>query len=355
MKEEIIVFHPDINKHPTNNEYTKKMYELVSSIYKVRSLEWFATHILCGNVKGIYLNWYENTVGPQNTLIQQIQYALKYLLIKFAKIRGIKVVYVVHNKTPHNISKSSDIYIKAAKPFIRKALLLSDKIVELSRHTEQYLVNEYQLDSIANKISLVPHGTYTKYESVILNVREKYKIKNNEFVFCFVGKMDKYKNVDIIIKAFYEADINARLLLIGKIDNDYKKQVTELIVDNRVICDFSFVSDEDMSAIMQAVNVIVLPYSNTSMNSGIMINAFSNGVTVVGTNIEMLMDYPENLVYGYYHSEENHVVNLRQRMKDAYQDYKNGNFEGKGAMLEDIVNKDNNWGKVKHSLLKVFR
>jgi glycosyltransferase involved in cell wall biosynthesis len=169
-----------------------------------------------------------------------------------------------------------------------------------------------------------------------------------------VGKMDKYKNVDVIIKAFYEADIDAKLLLVGKIDNDYKKKLTDLIRDDRVISDFTFVSDSDMSAIMQAVNIIVLPYSNTSMNSGIMINAFTNGTTVVGTNIEMLMDYPTSLVYGYSHNDVDHVSKLKQKMYDAYTDYKYGDFCEKGSLLEDIVNRDNNWGQVKQHLLEVF-
>ena len=346
MGRSIIIFHPDIKTHHTNNEYTKKIYGLIESKYRIESLEWFVRHPFNKNIHSLYLNWYENTVGSERVHVQKIQYILKILILKIAKIRKIKVVYVVHNKTPHNISMTSDIYREAVKPFMNKALNMSDVIVELCKHTEDYLESEYRIKGLHDKTVLVPHGKYTKYKCLTEKYRGKYKIDDNEFVCCFVGKMDKYKNVDIIIKAFYKSGIKAKLLLVGKCDEKYEGEITKLIKDDKVICDFTYVTDKEMSAIMQAVDAIILPYENTSINSGIMINSFSNGTTVIGTDIEMLRDFPDDLSYSYSHDGKNHVHMLTNALKKAYDDYQTGEYRKKGKELEKIVERNNNWDVV---------
>lgn len=354
MSREILIFHPDIHSHKTNNEYTKKIYSVLQEKYDVKSLEWFVKHPFANNVRALYLNWFENTIGKENVLVQRLQYFAKLIILRWAKFRKIKICYAVHNKTPHSIAKDSLIYLHASKGFIKKALRIADSIVELCGHTENYLRKEFDIAFLSEKIAIVPHGKYTKFDVEVSSYREKYNISNDELVFAFVGKIDKYKNIDIILKSFYLADIKGKLLLVGKIDEEYRSIVQKLIVDERVITDFAFVSDEDMSGIMQAVDAIILPYENTSINSGIMINAFSNGTTVIGTAIEMLQDYDDNLVYGYQYSDvKEHVTSLAKAMKRAEQDGRECLLQ-KGRTLEEIIIRNNNWESVKKSLINAI-
>lgn len=356
MRKKILIFHPDIHLHKTNNEYTKKIYGILKKKYDVKSFEWFLRHPFSKNVAFMYLNWFENTVGRHNILLQKVQYRLKYYFLCFSHFRKVKIAYVVHNKTPHSVIEASPIYQRAAKPFMEKALNKADIIIELCSHTESYLKNEFNLSNADDKIILVPHGKYTKYECKIDKYLEKYNIGQNEMVFCFVGKMDKYKNIDIIIKAFYQANIKGKLLLVGKCDDMYKKTLHDLIIDSRVVCDFSFVSDEDMSGLFQMAHAVVLPYENTSINSGILINAFSNGTTVIGTKIEMLQDYSEELVYGYsYETVEEHILELSKAMKRAELDFENNRLKEKGSNLEILMQKNNDWKNIETELLKAVQ
>lgn len=351
----IIVFHPDINVHKTRNEYTHKVYSILEEKYDVRSLEWFIAHPFNKDIVCIYLNWYENTIGKDVFLIQKLQYSIKYAILCFAHIRRIKIIYVIHNKTPHNLLVTSELYQNIVKKFMEKSLNLVDIIIELCEHTTVYLENGFRIRNLRNKIRFIPHGKYTKYDCGIEKYLSKYGIKRDELLFCFIGQMDKYKNIDLIIEAFYESCVKAKLLLVGKCLNDYKDYLESIIKDNSIIRDYTFVSDEDMSGIMQAAHAIILPYENTSINSGIMINAFSNGTTVIGTNIEMLQDYPQNLVYSYsYGNRKEHIQALSNAIRLAEDDFQKGAIKEKGNRLESIMNEKNTWEDIKLKLLSII-
>lgn len=352
QNKQIIIFHPDIFRHKTNNEYTIKIYNIISKYYEVKSLEWFIKHPFAKEIRALYLNWYENTVGKPKVIAQKIQYFIKILILRLAKRRKIKICYVIHNKTPHNISKDTTLYRRATKPFLINALSISDIIVELCEHTENYLITEFDKIDISSKICLVPHGKYTKYDCNPNLFREKYRINNHELLFAYIGKMDKYKNIDIIIQAFNLANINCKLLLVGSMEPTYEQSIRKLIVDDKIILDKSYVSDEEMSGLMQTADAIILPYENTSLNSGIMINAFSNGTTVIGTKIEMLEDYPSELVYGYsYIDREKHIMELSKTMAEAYYNNSQSTIKSKGKELQKIIEKQNDWAEVERKLL----
>lgn len=352
----ILVFHPDIYLHHTSNEYSINIYKILTKHRDVRSFEWFLKHPFNMNVDTMFLNWYENTVGNTNSIITQyVAYALKYWILKFAKKRGIKIIFAYHNKTPHNITKESRLYETVIRPFILKYLKISDEIAIISKKTEQYLQAEYKEIELAEKISYIPHGTYKKYKVDLSTLAERYKISTTTPLFVMLGKMGKYKNTDIAIKAFTNADIDATLLLIGGCEKQYRDYLMELIGDNSsIISSFEAVSDEDYSGLMQLANAVILPYENTSLNSGVMINAFSNGTTVIGTNIEMLQDFPNDLVYGYnYKGREDHIKSLSEQMTKAYLEKEK--LKEKGQKLEELINENNSWDQVEHAICEMLK
>lgn len=352
---DIVVFHPDIYKTETDNEYTKNICNVIKSRYDIKSVMWFIKHPFDSRVRCLYLNWYENTKTEKSFLVQWISYQIKLIALRIAHIRKIRVVYVVHNKIPHALNKNSKIYRRCTKPFMKKALRLSNTVVGLCNETEQYLKVEYEIKDIAKKMYILPHGKYKKYECNLNKIRKRYGISDKELLLTSVGRMDKYKNIDVIIRAFYKANIKGKLLLVGKCDEEYKSHIEKLIKESSVICDFRFVSDEDMSGIMQTADAVLLPYTYTSLNSGIMINAFSNGTTVIGTNIGMLKDYPAELVYGYdYSDKKEHVEALSNAMKCAAADFEAGTLKKKGKKLQEKMDKENDWDMVGDMLMNIL-
>ena len=345
----ILIFHPDIRAHKTNNENHIKTEEYLSEYKVVKSFEWFLKHPFNREIDTMYLNWYENTLKGKSDFIQKIQYFIKKMIIRFVKIRGIKIYYAFHNKTPHNMKKDSEMYQKTVKPFMKFCLKKADKVVILSRKSEEYIKEEFP-DVDADYFYL-PHGIYTTYFYDKTRLKKRFQIKDGPLFVC-LGQISPYKNTDIAVKAFIRSGVKGTILIAGKGKEEYIKELQNFGEENIIIYP-KFISDEEYSGMMQLADAAVLPYEPTSMNSGVMINAFSNGTTVIGTKTEMMEEYPENLVYGYsYGSEEEHIEALSDAMKKAEKDY--GQLKEKGNLLKEQVLRDNNWKTVKRIIRGEF-
>lgn len=355
MEKNIALFYPDINIHKSHNLYLNNIYRLIGNHYEIRPLEWFFKHMFSRKISICYLNWYENFTGNKCLFIQYFIYIFKILLLLLFKIKRIKVIFVYHNKVPHNIKQESKFYRFVLKRFLRRYLKFANKIIVLSHKSTDYIIKEFNY-SKNNKIFFVRHGKFEKY-SMNTNVREKYNLKDNELVFSFIGSMNEYKNIDIIIKAFKKANIDSKLLLIGKSSDTYYKVLQDLISnDDRIILDNSYIKDEiEFSADIQASNIGVLPYDYTSLNSAMMINYFSNGVPVITSDIAMTYDFDELLFYKYeFSNEENHISNLCNEMKKAYSDFLEGKLDNKGKMLQKIMEEDYSWDEVEKELINAI-
>lgn len=342
----ILIFHPDINTHKTSNENHIKTYECLSKVKDVKSFEWFLKHPFHKNIDTMFLNWYENTLKNKKNFIQKIQYFVKKLILLFAKARNIKIYYAFHNKTPHNIKKESGLYKKTVRPFMAFCLKKADRVVILSKGSVRYLQKEFPEVELKDKIFYIPHGTYTKHEYDPEELKKKFNL-NEGLLFVCLGQISTYKNTDIAVKSFVKANIKGTFLVAGKGDEDYVQKLKEEGNDNVIIYP-NFITDEEYSGLMQMADIAVLPYETTSLNSGVMFNAFSNGTSVAGTKIEMMEDFSEELVYGYtYHSKDEHVLELARAMKKAEADYNDGTLKDKGRQLEELIRKDNNWEKIR--------
>ena len=355
MSKRILIFHPDIYKHHTSNEHHISVYKSISNYREIRSFEWFLKNPFNKDIDTLFLNWYENTLGNGNIKKQRLQYFIKKQVLKFAKRRGIRIIYVFHNKAPHNVNIDSNFYKNVVKPFMTYCIKMADTIVVLSKSSIKYIKSEFCGVTIDSKIELIPHGTYKRQNFDANYIQQKYGIKGG-MLLVILGQMSKYKNTDIAIRAFIESNIKGTLLLAGSCSEDYASKLME-ICGNRenIIIHAEHINDVEYSALMQIADAAVLPYENTSLNSGVMINAFSNGTTIIGTKIEMLDDFPSDLVYGYsYINEIEHVKALAAAIKNARADYCAGKLKEKGTKLEQIVKQNNNWDIVDESIRRVL-
>ena len=79
-----------------------------------------------------------------------------------------------------------------------------------------------------------------------------------------------------------------------------------------------------MNFYMQSADVIVLPYdTNSCMNSGVLLLAFTNKRSVIVSDICMTNEFHTEMLYRYtYTDNENHITELLGQMERAYQDGK---------------------------------
>ncbi|MBU0731333.1 glycosyltransferase [Patescibacteria group bacterium] len=116
-------------------------------------------------------------------------------------------------------------------------------------------------------------------------VKEKYNIKN-KFTAIYVGRMDKDKSIDIVIKAMpavlKEKDIQVILVGKGKESENLKKLARKLGVEENVIF-AGFVPDDELPNFYNMADCAIAP-GNFELQSISTMEAMSMGLPVVAVN-----------------------------------------------------------------------
>lgn len=292
------------------NEYTTIKQKLVREYgelieYKKLRRRWK----LLSEVDVIMIDWLENYFEIED-----------FAILFAARILNKKVIWTFHNKRPHEFTSKEYIWI------YRYLILVCSHIVIHSKGSISCL-KKYLPVINRHKICYIPHPNYINiYKKSDLNVRNRYGIKESDFLFLFLGAVRPYKNIEILIDAFAGLkDGNIKLLIAGAPYNeDYIFKIKKLAgTDCNIIFDLKYVLNTEIYAYMEAADIVVLPYNiNSSMNSGTLVLAFSCGKPAIVSEIEMVKDIKKyNVVYAYdYATDKEHVKNLRKCMEQAIND-----------------------------------
>ncbi len=252
--------------------------------------------------KIINLNWYENVDSYK-------QYIIKRILLSFLSKSHIKIIYTLHNKKPHNGK-----YQNQSKKLMKKLCENSDAIIGLCTNTKE-IVEEIS-EGCSKKVSIIPHPNYIKNYNVG-DKKKNYEIPDDATVFLFFGTISAYKNIEMLIDVFNNENIdeNAYLLIVGGSgDNQYVEDILKRVGNNpRIITDFRYIPDEEISAVYGAADIVILPYSKeSSLNSGALYLSFSLAKTVICPDIGSVIDIDDkSFVYHYnYENQEDHYNKL---------------------------------------------
>jgi glycosyltransferase involved in cell wall biosynthesis len=142
------------------------------------------------------------------------------------------------------------------------------------------------LDSIGVKTPkvVVSNGVDTEKYIVAqkdMETRRSYKIPDDAFVFFFLGRLDKDKNVGTLVDALQYANKNVWLLIAGngKQEPFLKAQAKTLGVENRIVW-VSTVNEKQMLALYHAVDCfsIMSPYEVQSI---VTLQGIASGLPVI--------------------------------------------------------------------------
>ncbi len=331
-----IIYIPYPEKKSNINEYTLNMIKILQEQYSVTGKIAKPVHI--GDIlhtKAIFLNWIEDKLNAE----------MKIQLMIY-RILGVKIIWVFHNKYPHDIIQSKEI----AQNMLWLARN-STTIVVHSKTSCQYIPDA---DKNKKKAVYVPHILYESHNDNMdtSDIRKKYGISENDFLYTIFGSIKPYKNIENGIKTFQRMRLqNSKLLITGSPYNSgYAKKIKTLCSeDSDIILDLRFISDENLDGIIDISDVILLPYKEgSSMNSGVMIKAFSKGKTVIAPDICMARDLAENKFFYIYKKS------FQDAMMQAYQNGKKIN-KYMGDMAKNYIYKNNNREIVKKRLDKILK
>lgn len=303
--------------------------------------------------KIIILNWYENSPYPKGSYKNLLMLMKRCIRIVYFHILKKKVIFVMHNKQSHEQRMISK--------WLQKFLLDHCDVIQIhSRPSLKYLPKKD-----VKKAFYIPHPNYIgEYPLVQKNYsREKLEIGDKKLVYLFVGAVKPYKNIEMIIEASKNVDKNVHFIIAGKpSDDSYKKQLLQQIEESdNITALFKFIPDEDLVALINICDALVLPYDiSSSLNSGTVFLAFSNKKTVIAPLIASLEDIgkEKNLFIGYtYDNQEEHTKVLEQKLKDTCCLLKEDEeyLSKMGQRAYDYVNVNNSTDVIMEKYKQMFR
>lgn len=348
-----------VSLYPYNGDSNKYIDLIKESILKldIESNSFdnvFKDKDLINNTEYFIFNWYES-LYTDSLVRQSVSFVKKLYKLMILKRRNKKIVWVLHNKTPHDL-KYKFYSIILMKYFIKN----SYKIIIHSNESRKVLREIVDSDRIEKKIVYVPHPNYIGVYKE--NNKNNKKISDENINLLFVGAIKPYKNVDLLIEVFNELNLpNMTLTLAGKIVNDeYTDYIKKIIGNNnKIITDFRFIEDDKISELINKSDLLVLPYDiRSSLNSGTIILAFSNKRTVLSPMIGTIKDIDKKDMFFSYEYENDiiHKEALKENIINISKIYARNSLkiEEMGMKCYLFVEENNSLDKVSECIKKVF-
>lgn len=292
------------------------------------------------------LNWFETLGG--NKKLDYLKKCFKLLMIKLFNKR---ILWVLHNKKPHT-KDSKDKSTKLSIKLMKKLLKQSFKIIILCDESKAVLKSLCKAPKLyENKIYKIPHPNYI---GVYPETADK-STKNLDDILniLYVGQVNKYKNIDLLIDAV--ASLNndrIHLHIAGNCkDKEYKDYLADTSQNKNISFDFRFIPDNELVEIISNNDIVALPYSfESSLNSGTIFLAFSYKKTVISPLIGTLKEFPDkSFFYSYdYKTEEEHKEQLYQTLTKVYEDFSSNHeiLKIKGNTAYNYVKENNGIEKI---------
>lgn len=288
----------------------------------------------------VYMNWFENIDGGAFYMPVLRFFRRKVQLFRMKKA-GIKIIFCKHNRFPHDSRYkclSKNLYLHICR--------MADVIVAFNGEAPKELKEIFPEEDFSDKVSVIPPVNYIgdyqpKTDSKVYELLAPFRKK---MIMGFLGRIQPYKNVELIIKAAEELkSFDIIFFIAGQpFSEEHRNKLEEITTDcPNIVTILDRIPDEDIYPCLDVMDILLLPYDTRSAsNSGAGRLAFSYGKTVVSPDISSMNQIPEKLIYKYhYSSADDHYEKMMEQIKNAYADWKKNRnmFMEKGESLLKIM------------------
>lgn len=204
-------------------------------------------------------------------------FGLMWSSFVFPFIKNAKIITTLHDPHPYTHGYTLSQFLLANVGILGERYV-TGRIV-LNNNDADFVEKKYNC-----KVKVIPHAAYSFY------LPSDYKNKESiSYKIAFMGRIDIYKGVDILVRAFGMLKTeNVKLLIAGsgQIDDDTMSIIescSSIELQNR------YIANEEIPSLMEDVDMVVLPYTNATQ-SGVIPMAFAFGKTVIATNVGSLSE-----------------------------------------------------------------
>lgn len=212
----------------------------------------------------------------------RFDYVIRTFLISWDDIickmvKSNDILNMIHDPVPH-----SSMNIREAKKY-KKMISKSRKAIVLSRKFIPILEEEYGIQS--KNIFYMRLGQMTFYDGSLNTVNQKVEKESNNISFLFFGRIDGYKGLHVLSKAYKLLSnemSNVSLTIAG--NGDFEEYENEYMNLNNVKIINRYIGDEEITQLFNVKNtVVILPYLDATQ-SGVIPLAFQFGVPVIASD-----------------------------------------------------------------------
>lgn len=215
------------------------------------------------------------------------------MVAKLVRKKGVKVVSVLHNVTPHEHrigdKQLSRFFLNQNDAFIVMSKAVRDDLLAIKPNA---------------KYILHPFPIYSQFGNAIdkIEARKKLNIPLDKKILLFFGLIRDYKGLDIAIEAFNLLSDEYFLVIAGecygKFD-EYQQQIDNNKNSKRIMQHIKYIADDEVTTYFSAADLNVLPY-RTATQSAVVALAYQFTSPVLVTDVgglrEMVEPYGTGLV-----------------------------------------------------------
>lgn len=194
---------------------------------------------------------------------------------------------IAFKKYPEAYGKFQRLYLNwGTKRAIKKA----KKIIVPSKGVKLDLLNFYNVDP--EKVLVIHHGKLSlkKVGDKLDIIYQKYGIQKKDSFFLFVGRLEKKKNIDLLLSAFdlvQKSYPNLKLVLAGSPANGWKA----IFKRNVIVADY--VSEEKLSSLMSHASALILPSKDEGFGMPVL-QAWEANTPVICSDIAVLREIADD-------------------------------------------------------------
>jgi beta-1,4-mannosyltransferase len=239
------------------------------------------------DVNLVHLHWLEfiapSASGGVGLIRTVIRDARLIATLAWLRLRGIRLVWTVHNLSPH----------EPVRPRLEALLALlvsriSHALVAHSAYARMRIVERW---GGAAKVAVIPHGNYIGLFPPAPRTREEIRrslgIPDDAYVFLAFGQVRHYKRLMDLVRAFRALRRDdMRLLIAGKpvAGDEAVRLRTAAAADARVRLDLREVPDREVADLHLCADAAVLAYRDV-FSSGALLLALSFGLPVIAPDV----------------------------------------------------------------------
>lgn len=235
----------------------------------------------------IHLHWINDLIAPTiwassdaKKLFRRILLAIDLLLVR---LRGKRVIWTIHNYVSHE-TKDAPSELRARSVLARFA---SHNIVHSPSALKRLRLGYGPKGLEDEHVSIIRHGNYEGCYPINMNsiniLNQHFGIRDTEIVLLFFGAIRPYKGIERLLSSLSKClrkDI--KLIIAGNPSSvEYRENLQQIAAtDTRVVCEFKFISDAEVSAYYFLSDVVVIPFERT-LTSGSAVLAMTMGKALI--------------------------------------------------------------------------